>query len=253
MGAVHMVIFALSMERLCASVYYKHYDYLQRIALPLILFCSAMIIMIAMLALVFFVIPDDEETMMSPCDGLQNSGSTVYGAIFTIGIEKIATIIYIYIHFSDRNKYRHLTMNQAQNRLMIRFQLSFNLQINETLLPSTFASLICFIIADLGLFASVTSYKEQAVYSNLTLFFGNLNIMIQPLILFLFNKWFRKLLKDDFNKFIQFFTAGCNENRVGCVKGDPKKDDEMKRKADAATKIYFDNLSEIWNQDEFRG
>uniref|UniRef100_A0A915K086 Uncharacterized protein n=1 Tax=Romanomermis culicivorax TaxID=13658 RepID=A0A915K086_ROMCU len=54
---------------------------------------------------------------------------------------------------------------------MIRFHLSFNLQINETLLLSTAISLIFFIIADLCLFASISSYKEKAVYSNLTLFF----------------------------------------------------------------------------------
>uniref|UniRef100_A0A915KFK8 Uncharacterized protein n=1 Tax=Romanomermis culicivorax TaxID=13658 RepID=A0A915KFK8_ROMCU len=132
-------------------------------------------------------------------------------------------------------------MNQAQNRLMIRFQLSFNLQINKILLPSTVVSLVCFIIADLGLFVRGSTYKQLALYSNFTLFFGNLNITLQPLILFLFNKWLRKLLRDD----VQLFTGYCTRNRVGCVERQLKNDfavAERRKKADATTKIYFDNL-----------
>uniref|UniRef100_A0A915JYE0 Uncharacterized protein n=1 Tax=Romanomermis culicivorax TaxID=13658 RepID=A0A915JYE0_ROMCU len=246
-------ILALSIERLCASVYYKQYDGKKSMTLPAVLL-SFVLVIIFLVIVPPSIMNHQSSKDFSPkiCGGLiiqSWDDDFPFGVLVGITMEIISMSIFTYIHFSDTKKYR-TSLNRAINRLNIRYQLMFNIQLNKALLPSNIVCLPCFTLANVCVFASSasTSFKSQTIYSNFIFVFINLFATFQPLMFFMFNKWFKVLLLADLDKFLSLVKIRPTSRRGQQTNSNKALDVAAERKqCDLQSIKYFDHLEKIWN------
>uniref|UniRef100_A0A915HW88 G-protein coupled receptors family 1 profile domain-containing protein n=1 Tax=Romanomermis culicivorax TaxID=13658 RepID=A0A915HW88_ROMCU len=246
---IPFTLLALSIERLCASILYRQYDDMKSAALPATLLAFVLIMTLVVVLPAFIQDPLPDELALRSCDSIiiKNYGSSLYKVLLIVSAESISMFIFIYIHFSDRKKYHIFTINQAANRLKIRYQLTFNIQVNKALLPSTLVGVPCYTIGNLFMFASSTAmYKEQKVYSNFVIILATIFSILQPMILFWCNKWFKEPLSKDMNRIFKFLVQSRMKNKVGGAERGAAINIDNK-KADQTTVKYFDDLDKMWN------
>uniref|UniRef100_A0A915KUR9 Uncharacterized protein n=1 Tax=Romanomermis culicivorax TaxID=13658 RepID=A0A915KUR9_ROMCU len=245
--AMPLVLVALSIERLSASVFYKQYGGLKGMAFPAFLFALASIVLLFQILTLFenSGVSSTTAQFLKICHDMILPNTYIQSLRFftVVSQQLIALVIFIFVYIWDK-KYYALTLNQACNRLKIRYQLMFNIQINKAMLPSTLVCLPCFLIANLCIIATSSADmpdNQKTVYSNFFLVSFNVYVFLQPVILFSCNKWFKNALKSDFFRLVS--TMGCKmqmmTNHVGPSESDHKRQD--------VTKKYFAELDQMWS------
>uniref|UniRef100_A0A915L484 G protein-coupled receptor n=1 Tax=Romanomermis culicivorax TaxID=13658 RepID=A0A915L484_ROMCU len=241
---IHCTMLAIAIQRLNASIFHSYRISRNGLLSAVLLIIEALVIILLLIEVNYL----DVNSVDRPCDSfaVRVSDSSIYKAMITILMEKIAMIIFIYLHFSNRKKYV-LTINQAINRLKIRYQLMLNIQLNRALLPSAFICFPGFLLTDLLVMTlSQKSYRDRAFQSNLTFLVSILCCTLQPLTFFARNKWFRDPLRKDLLSIFAF--RWCRTiNRVSDRQTKAYVKDGHENAAEMVTNKYFEDLASAWN------